>query len=67
MTLAAKFFNYCRANPIAVYLGGGVGLYVLRNYSVEHQYQTHFLKHDVERKLELQEYLAQGNTAHRAD
>ena len=53
-----RFFNYCKANPVAIYLGGGVALHILRSFSVNQAYQQNFARFDIERKRELEEYLA---------
>lgn len=53
-----RLFNYCRQNPVALYLGGGFALHCLRTLAVNNAYQQHFARYDVERKRELEEYLA---------
>ena len=53
-----RLFTYCRQNPVALYIGGGFVLHLLRTISVNQAYQQHFARFDVERKRELEEYLA---------
>lgn len=53
-----RLFNYCKQNPAAFYLGGGFALHCLRTLNVNNAYQQHFARFDVERKRELDEYLA---------
>lgn len=53
-----RLFTYARENPVAVYIGGGVVLHLLRTFSVNSAYQQHFVRYDIERKHELEEYLA---------
>jgi hypothetical protein len=38
-------------------------LHQLRHYSVAKAYNQHFARYDIERKIELQEYLAHGTQA----
>jgi hypothetical protein len=59
MSGAARLFNYCKQNPIALYLGGGVVIHLLRSVSVNNAYRQHFAKFDVERHRELEQYLSQ--------
>ncbi len=58
-----RLWNYCRQNPVALYLGGGFVLHVLRTVSVNQAYQQHFARFDVERRRELEEYLATHQTS----
>jgi hypothetical protein len=53
-----RVFNYARANPVALYIGGGFILHTLRSFAVNAAYDQHFTKYDVERKRELEEFLA---------
>jgi len=53
-----RVLNYCRQNPVAVYIGGGVVLHLLRTISVNAAYNQHFARFDVERQRELEQYLA---------
>lgn len=53
-----RLWNYCRENPVAIYLGGGVLLHTLRTFSVNQAYQSNFARYDVERQRELEAYLA---------
>lgn len=53
-----RVFDFCRSNPVAVYIGGGFLLHTLRTYSVNQAYNQHFAKYDVERQRELEAYLA---------
>ena len=53
-----RVWNYCLQNPVALYIGGGVVLHVLRTVAVNNAYQQNFARYDVERKRELEEYLA---------
>jgi hypothetical protein len=53
-----RVWNYCRQNPVALYLGGGVFLHFLRNISVNQAYAQNFARFDVERQRELEAYLA---------
>lgn len=53
-----RIFNYCRANPVAIYIGGGVILHTLRTISVNQAYDQHFARYDVERQRELEAFLA---------
>lgn len=58
MSGVQRLFNYCRANPVAVYIGGGLVLHALRTFSVNQAYTQNFAKYDVERQRELEAYLA---------
>lgn len=51
-------WNYCRQNPVALYIGGGFVLHALRTAAVNQAYEEHFARYDVERKRELEQYLA---------
>jgi cell wall-associated NlpC family hydrolase len=53
-----RLWNYCRENPVAIYIGGGVFVHALRTFSVNRAYAEHFAKFDVERQRELEAYLA---------
>lgn len=53
-----RVFNFVRANPVALYIGGGFVLHTLRSFSVNAAYNQNFAKYDVERKHELEEFLA---------
>lgn len=59
-TSVQRVFTYIRQNPIAVYIGGGLILHQLRMYSVQKSYQENYARYDVERQVELQEYLSHG-------
>jgi len=53
MSALQRALNYMRANPIAVYIGGGIILHQLRSISVSNAYNENFARFDVERQLEL--------------
>ena len=53
-----RVFNFARANPVAVYIGGGFLLHTLRSFAVNAAYEQNFAKYDVERKRELEAFLA---------
>ena len=53
-----RIWSYCRENPVALYLGGGVLLHTLRTATVNRCYTQYFARNDVERKLELEEFLS---------
>jgi hypothetical protein len=53
-----RVLNYCRANPVAVYIGGGLVLHTLRTFSVNQAYEQNFARFDVERQRELEQFLA---------
>lgn len=57
-----RLLNYCRQNPVALYIGGGFALHFLRTFAVNSAYQQHFARFDVERRRELEEYLATHQT-----
>lgn len=58
MSGVQRIFNYCKQNPVAVYIGGGVVLHLLRTFSVNQAYEQNFARFDVERQRELEAYLA---------
>lgn len=53
-----RLTNYVKQNPVALYIGGGVVLHLLRTISVNNAYQQNFTRFDVERQRELEQYLA---------
>lgn len=57
-----RLWNYCRQNPVTIYIGGGLFLHTLRTISVNQAYEQNFAKYDVERQRELEEYLASHPT-----
>ena len=64
MSLTQRSLNYLRANPVFTYIVGGVTLYYLRQASVNHHYTQNFAVYDVERKKELERFLASGGVPH---
>jgi hypothetical protein len=58
MSGLGKVLNYAKANPVAVYLIGGITLHFLRTFAVNNAYSKHFAQFDVERRNELESYLA---------
>ncbi len=44
-----RVLNYTRAHPIAIYIGGGIFLHLLRNQAVNAAYRDNFIPYDVER------------------
>ena len=61
MSYAQRTLTYIRQNPIAVYFGGAVFLSILRQRQVGQAYQQNFARYDVERRQELERFLAEGN------
>ena len=55
-----RALNYVRAHPIAIYIGGGVFLHLLRNQAVSAAYRENFTIFDVERQRELERFMADG-------
>ena len=53
-----RLTTFAKQNPVALYIGGGVLLHVLRTFSVNQAYQQNFARYDVERQRELEAYLA---------
>jgi hypothetical protein len=53
-----RVLNFARANPVAVYIGGGFLLHTLRTMAVNQAYDQNFTRYDFERKRELEEFLA---------
>ena len=58
MSYVQRSLNYLRANPIFTYIAGGVALLFVRQASVDYQYQQNFAVYDIQRKKELERYLA---------
>lgn len=61
MSGVQRAINYVRNYPIATYIIGGFVLHSLRSYSVNYSYKKHFARYDIERKQELEQFLAEGN------
>ena len=55
-----RVLNYTRAHPIAIYIGGGIFLHLLRNQAVNAAYRDNFIPYDVERQRELERFMADG-------
>lgn len=52
MSMISCVWNYARAHPPALYLGGALVLGLGRSYFVTEFYRQHFKKWDVQRHLE---------------
>jgi hypothetical protein len=59
----SRLVNYSKTNPVALYIGGGVLLHLVRSFAVNAAYTQHFSAYDVERKRELESHLA----SHKSD
>jgi predicted solute-binding protein len=51
-----------RNNPVASYIIGGIVLSTLRESAIRDYYAKHYHRFDLERKRELEEFLANGGT-----
>lgn len=56
-----RILGMTKTNPVAVYIGGGVLLHLLRSFAVNAAYQKHFTQFDVDRQRELEQHLATHN------
>lgn len=59
MSGVQTLWNYCRQNPVAFYIGGGILLHIIRNGAVNSAYKQNFLKFDIERRQELEKFMNQ--------
>ncbi|CDW78593.1 UNKNOWN [Stylonychia lemnae] len=67
MSIVQRSLNYLRNNPVATYIVVGIVLSTARNQQVRDHYLKHYHRFDVERKQELEEYLANGGKLHQDD
>ena len=49
MSAFRRIWDFSRANPVTLYLAGGIVLHVLRTVSVNAAYNQNFARFDVER------------------
>ncbi len=60
MTGVQRAWNFVVQNPVAIYIGGGILLGIIRTNAVNGAYRRNYAVFDQERRRELEEYLAQG-------